>query len=140
MKMLITVGLLALSFLSYPQEKFVSMSGKIVDLKTNEPLAFATLNIKGTQIGIVTNQEGYFDFSFPEAHSGDSITASMVGYEKLTLPIAPLLKKSFVDLKMKTKPYMLEEVIVTPGEELLAEEIIELVRKNIPVHYPQKPF
>lgn len=140
MKALTIFGFLTLSIFSYSQERFVSMSGQIVDLKSDEPLSFATINIKGTQNGVVTNEEGYFDFSFPESYSSDSITASMVGYEKLTLPIKPLLKKEFVELKMTTKPFMLEEVVVTPGKELQAAEIIELVRKNIPSHYPQKPF
>jgi len=140
MKKTIIHLILVLSFPSYAQPEYVTLSGQILDQETKEPLSFATINIKDTQLGVVTNQAGYFDFTLPIQYANDSIVTSMVGYEQNVLSIAPLLNKKEVTLEMKTKPYVLQEVVVTPGEELTALEIVEMVRKSIPNHYPQKPF
>ncbi|NQZ77905.1 MAG: carboxypeptidase-like regulatory domain-containing protein [Ekhidna sp.] len=122
------------------QQEYISFSGRLIDAESKEGLSFATLNIEGSQNGVVTNDEGYFEFTFPKKHIADKLTASMVGYEALSAPIKDLLGKQPLILKMVTKPYMLDEVIVTPGEELTAREIVDLIRKSIPKHYPQKPF
>lgn len=136
----LTILLLSLlSQMAFPQD-YVSISGQIIDAETKEPLSFATINIQHTQTGVVTNGDGYFDFIFPKKYANDSIEASTVGYDNLIVAISSLLGKETIKLQMKTKPYVLKEVIVTPGEELAAKEIIELVREKIPLHYPQKPF
>jgi len=138
-KLNIFLLILAASSGTFGQD-YTSISGRIIDIETKEPLPFATINIQDTQIGVVTNQEGFFDFSFSSDYQKDSLTTSMVGYESLTLSIHSLLNKETIELSMKTKPYVLKEVVVTSGEALTAKAIIELVRKNIVNHYPQKPF
>lgn len=136
------IGILILSLLpclGHSQE-YTTISGRIIDQETKEPLPFSTIGIHETQIGVVANQDGLFDLTFPNSYSKDSLTTSMVGYESSTVKISSLLDQDFVEFAMKTKHYVLPEVIVVSGEELSAEAIVELVRKSIPEHYPQKHF
>ena len=37
-----------------------SLSGRILDLQSQQPLPGATLILEGTGIGVVTDEEGYF--------------------------------------------------------------------------------
>ena len=59
-----------------------SISGKIIDKQTNEPLPGATVTIKGTLISEVTNNEG--SFAFQKVNVGKVILViSYIGYETI---------------------------------------------------------
>jgi hypothetical protein len=58
-----------------------NFGGFVKDAKTEEPLIGATVIIEGTDLGAVTNVEGYYEIKNIEAKSY-TVTASYVGYEK----------------------------------------------------------
>ncbi|WKV10727.1 TonB-dependent receptor [Marivirga harenae] len=58
-----------------------SFGGYVRDAKTEEPLIGATVIIEGTELGAVTNLEGYYEIKNIEPQSY-TVTASYVGYEK----------------------------------------------------------
>ncbi len=61
---LILLFLIATSCYSFGQSK--TIEGVVIDAKSKAALAFATIGIKGTTIGTVTNSEGRFILSIPE--------------------------------------------------------------------------
>jgi hypothetical protein len=42
------------------------VTGIVTDASTNEPIAYASLQIKGTSMGTTTNGEGKYSISVPE--------------------------------------------------------------------------
>lgn len=56
----------------------MAQSGKVVDSKTNEPLIGASVAIKGTANGTITDANGVFELN--HLSIGDSIGVSYVGY------------------------------------------------------------
>ena len=61
MKTLITILLLfLLATISYGQK--ASLSGKVVDGISNEPLPFVNVLVSGTTTGTVTDEKGHFEF------------------------------------------------------------------------------
>lgn len=53
------------------------VSGYVRDRDTKEPIPFASVYLKNTQQGIMTDLDGYFEISSPQ---GDTIRISSVGY------------------------------------------------------------
>ncbi|WNB17470.1 TonB-dependent receptor [Marivirga arenosa] len=68
------------SFESFGQTK-ASFGGYVRDAKTEEPLIGASVIIEGTQLGAVTNIDGYYEIKNIEPQSY-TVTASYVGYQK----------------------------------------------------------
>src|SRR6187431_1024580 len=59
-----------------------SVHGKVTDKQTNEPLAGATVAIKGTSTSVITNSGGYY--TLPNLNVGQiSLIISYIGYENL---------------------------------------------------------
>ena len=71
---LLLVFLLSASF-TFGQQ---SVSGKVTDAKTNEPLIGANILIKGTSIGTITDLDGLYTISV--ASSNDILVISYTGY------------------------------------------------------------
>ena len=57
-----------------------SFGGYVRDAKTEEPLIGATVKLEGTDLGAVTNLEGYYEIKNIEPQSY-TVTASFVGYK-----------------------------------------------------------
>ncbi|MEM9895599.1 MAG: carboxypeptidase-like regulatory domain-containing protein [Bacteroidota bacterium] len=123
----------------YSQGEFITISGRIVDAETQEPLSFATLNIQYSAKGVVANEAGEFEFTFQKEHLSDTIVFSMTGYqtEKALAQSLSVDKRNTIELV--SKEVMLAEVVVT-DKKLTALEILELAKKNIKSNYPTKPF
>src|SRR3954465_6593180 len=68
------------SVLSFAQN--YTISGKVFDSESKEPLPFVPVLIKGTTVGGTTDFDG--NFSITTTKLGDSIVASYVSYKKLT--------------------------------------------------------
>ena len=63
--------------------------GKVIDEATKEPILFASVTIKNTDIGVTTDIEGKFNITIPENITTDTITLVVryVGYENTEMTI-----------------------------------------------------
>jgi hypothetical protein len=82
------------------------VSGHIYDIDTEEPLPYATVMVKGTSIGTVTDINGAYSISIPQ--NGGQLIISYVGYTQVESPITNQL----MDFHMKTAALALQEVTV----------------------------
>jgi len=63
-----------------------SISGKVIDKETKEPLPSVNILIKGTQLGSATNENGQY-LIFPLSPGDYKIIATMIGYTAVTKDI-----------------------------------------------------
>lgn len=70
-----------------------TISGTIADFQTHEVLPFVNIGIVGRDIGTVTDENGHFAISAPNALSTDTLRLSMVGYTTQTWALAAFLQK-----------------------------------------------
>jgi hypothetical protein len=82
-KQLFTFFLIVLSLAGQAQNK--SVTGRVVDETTNEPLEFVTIFITNTTRGTTTNEQG--SFSIPLPAGKHEIVVSMVGYGAIVHPL-----------------------------------------------------
>ena len=81
------------------------VSGNVID-ENGEPVIGATIIVKGTTIGTVTDFDGNFTLDVPT--NGKQLEISYVGMEKQTVNVAPNVK-----VELKSDSQALDEVVVT---------------------------
>lgn len=91
----------------------IQFSGIIKDSEENVPIPFASIYVKSSYRGTITNLEGFFSFPVKE---GDTILVHSLGHKEFELVIpAKLDKKSFSKLiLLERDTFQLKEVQVYP--------------------------
>ena len=92
-------------------EKGYPISGTVVDVDTDEPLAGAVLKVEGTNIVVGTNSKGEFTIVFG-ADKLYTVRVMCMGYAPRTLQI-PAVGHPALKIKMIPTNSKLEEVVVT---------------------------
>jgi hypothetical protein len=103
-----------------------TISGKVFDSESKEPLPFVPVLIKGTTVGATTDFDG--NYSITTSQLGDSIIASYVSYKKLSRPLKRGETQT-VNMPMVLEGVNLLEVVVKAGENP-AHRIIRNVIAN----------
>ncbi len=116
----------------------ITITGKVVDRETKEPLPFASVGISGKPIGLITNEVGEFDFHVPAEMRNDILAVSMLGYKSYEAPVWSLLSAQPLFIEMQAVSVLLKEVVVT--DSLKPGEILRLALSRIEKNYPMEPF
>ncbi len=120
------------------QAQQITITGKVVDRDTKEPLPFASIGITGKPIGLISNDQGEFDFHVPGEMRNDIVVISMLGYKTFEAPVWTLISESPTTIEMVAGSVMLDEVVIT--DSLKAGEILKLALSKIESNYPMEPF
>ena len=104
MKKLLLFSLMMLSSIM----TFAQISGKVVDADGNEPLPGATILVKGTSNGVVTNFDGVF--TIETANAGDVLIITYLGYEG-----QEVIAQEGIVVSLVVSAETLDEVILTSG-------------------------
>ncbi len=104
MKKIILLFSLFLSFSAlFAQQK--SVTGRVTD-ENNDPIPGANVVIKGTTVGIITDNDGNYKIQVSE--TGKILTFSFIGFEPQDVNVA---NKSTADVQLKLTSIGLEEVV-----------------------------
>ncbi len=99
-----------ISFLNLFSQEEYTLSGYIKDKSSGESLIGATISIKDTKLGAVTNAYGFYSLTLPK---GKYIaTASYIGFEKSEKTI-DLDKDTKLNIELGTLDILSDEVLVT---------------------------
>ncbi|MGH1384842.1 TonB-dependent receptor [Kordia sp.] len=107
----IWICLLMSTFL-FAQEKF-SVSGTVKDKKNGETLLGATVYLKGTTNGAITNEYGFFSLTAPKGTY--TLIISFLGYENVTKEITLDVDQT-VNFEIKESSTSLETVVIEAEE------------------------
>ena len=105
--------------------------GIVTDASTGEALPFVDVGLKGTNVGVSTDLDGYYNIEtrFPS----DTIFASFLGYETQYFPIT-LNENNKVNFKLKSESLQIETVEIKVKKEKYSKKnnpALELARKVI---------
>lgn len=120
------------------QAQKITLSARVQDNTTGEPLPFASVGIKGKSTGTITNLQGDFDFHFPTELRNEILVVSMLGYENFEAPIWSLLDGKVTVIPMVASTTMLHEVQVM--DSLSGGEILSAALAKIDQNFPSEPF
>ncbi|MFM2293309.1 MAG: hypothetical protein RIS29_3122 [Bacteroidota bacterium] len=105
---------------------YVEIKGQVIDKKSGEPLAFASLSVAGTNISIVSNSEGLFVLKLPHENSSSQVTVSYIGYKQKLLPVSDL-KPDKNKILMEPSSVQLPELHVVSKD---ASEMVKMMLAN----------
>jgi TonB-dependent starch-binding outer membrane protein SusC len=99
------IGFVLMSFIANAQNK--TITGKVVDEKTGNPLSSANVEARGTNINVRTEADGTFSISVPT--KVNTLVVSYVGYDKQEVSIGSALNYTITLTAIGQKG---EEVVV----------------------------
>ncbi len=129
------IALFATSYAGLSQK--ITVSGKVIDKETKEPLPFASIGLKGKSIGTITNLQGEFDFHIPNELRNDLLTINMLGYKTFNAPVWTLLDVNPLVIEMDKSPFVLDEVVIS--DSLSGGEILQIALSRVEQNYPMAP-
>lgn len=86
-----------------------SITGKVVD-QSGQPILGATIAVKGTTVGTISDESGVYHLNIPDGTKADTIVVSFLGMQTVNLPVSG---KSAVDVTLLEDAVNVEEVVVT---------------------------
>lgn len=100
------------------------ISGTVVDANNSDPLPGATIIVKGTQMGAVTDMDGEFAYSISSENIEDVVlVVSYIGYKSQSVRVRD---KSNFKFYLEEDINSLEEVVITSsyGTKKLKQEVV----------------
>ena len=110
--LLFLLFLCSITYYSFGQSR--TIEGVVFDSKKKEPLAFATIGVKGTVVGTAANSEGRFILSSPLALEDSILFCSYMGYKNFEIRVRDVGYKENIGLKLDT--FTLDEVEIRPWQ------------------------
>jgi hypothetical protein len=97
-------------------QSIFTVSGKVIDSATREPLAFASVFCQNTTQGTATNKEGSFSLNLKEG--GYDLVITYTGYRSQLIRISPEIKTTDLQIEMVKEEKSIEEVIIRSSNEV----------------------
>ncbi len=112
-----------------PQD-YITIRGKVIDAQTKAPLIFASVTVKESNVGIVTNIDG--EFTLKVSPSTETLEVSYLGYKNLSIAVSSLKENGAKNtIEMESAPIPIKEIIVKPIDpELVVEKAISNIADN----------
>ncbi len=120
-------------------QNYNKISGKVITGDKNKVVAFASVSISGTFIGVVTNEVGCFELKFPDNLLNDTLVFSNIGYKTFRLPVKEYMAEANDIIKLQAEDYNISEVFITPEAkhpELIVRKAVMAKKDN----YPRNAF
>jgi len=111
-----------------PRNFNFTLAGKIVDANSSEALPFATISIKGKQVGTATNADGIFTLAKVPTDT-TTLIINYLGYKKTEFQLTPMQNKSNLIIEVEPASNVLEEITITAEQE----ELMSAASENLSV-------
>ncbi|MBL0308835.1 MAG: carboxypeptidase-like regulatory domain-containing protein [Bacteroidetes bacterium] len=110
----------------------VLLKGYVLDKENSQPLSLAAVQIKNSQLGALTEDNGYFELPLPKSSLTDSLRISFIGYEAKTISVSDYQAKDTLRIILETQVATKDEVVVTAmNARGVLLKAIDNLRKNI---------
>jgi hypothetical protein len=136
MQKLLFLALFLLSTFTVAQD--ITISGRVTDAETKEPLPFASVWIKSKTIGTITNAQGDFDFHIPAEFRNETLVVSMLGYNDFESGVNLLNTDEPLHVRLESSLVLLNELVVR--DSLTGGDILQHALSRIEDNYPMEPF
>ena len=91
-----------------------TVTGKVVDVSTGEPLVYVNVGVTGQPRGTITNKTGIFELEINELSGEATVRFSMIGYMAQTYTVKQLLDNNRETIKLESASIPLSEVVIKP--------------------------
>ncbi len=95
----------------------ISISGKIIDLQTNNPIPYVNIGILGSYIGTSSDNQGKFQLSFPNELLDHQIVFSSIGYKTRSLEVKEVMNSEAIVIKLLQDTFNLQAMTFREVED-----------------------
>lgn len=121
---------------SYAQSE---LKGKVADFATFQPIESASVYIKNTTIGSISNADGNFVLKVPQEHLSDTLVISSIGYKSFNVVIANF--ENGTDIFLEEDMASLDEVvIVADPRPTTGNGIVQKAIEKLPSNLPEQAY
>jgi len=113
----------------------VPFQGKIVDASAGNPVVFASVFVRGSSIGTVTNTDGEFLIKVPYGMTGGELGINHLAYQAVFVSISELQATDNL-IKLERVPFPIEEVTIKNENPL---SLIRAAKSKIGENYSTDP-
>jgi hypothetical protein len=108
----------------------LTISGKVTDAETSEPLPYATIGISHRGKGTVTNFNGDFILKITDECFSDTLSVSYVGYKNRQIPVRSL-PGNIMNISMERDFIPIPEIIIRVQDpQLIIRKAISFIASN----------
>ncbi|MFP4844342.1 carboxypeptidase-like regulatory domain-containing protein [Winogradskyella sp. PE311] len=125
--MISKLHLVSLFFLVISLNYAQTLSGKVIDANTKQPLEVVTVYFDNTTIGTTTNEEGKFSIEYSAAIQS-TLVISYLGYEKVF--ISDYRNINNITIELKESINALDEVVIDADDGMSRAEKLRWFRKE----------
>lgn len=103
----------------------IHVSGTVREKLSKEPVPYCSVNLEGTTVGTITNNNGRFILQIPDSLSSRRLHVSHIGYESHLIPVA-FMQETPIDIYLNPRIVPIQEVIfrlVNPKK--IVKEVLE---------------
>ncbi len=119
------------------QQTYLSIKGKVVDKETLNPLVFASVSVKESNVATVTNIDGEFIIKIAENEAAKSLEITFLGYKNKLIPLSEMRNNGYKNIiSMEPAPIPIREIIIKP---IMPDQIMENVISRFDKNYPSEP-
>lgn len=118
-------------------QSFHKIKGRLLNIKTQEPLPYANIAIQRTNTGTITNEKGEFSINVTGLSTNDSVSFLYIGFKTKHVPVA--LLDSFPTIYLQEDIQNLNQIIVF-AHPPKAKDIIKNIIKYKDSNYIKVPF
>src|SRR5688572_24490933 len=86
------------------------IKNSVLDAETFQPLESASVYVKNTTIGTITNTDGKFVLVVPERYQSDTLVISSIGYKSYKVPVNEF--DSSFDVYLEPDVASLDEILL----------------------------
>ncbi|HWB62155.1 MAG TPA: carboxypeptidase-like regulatory domain-containing protein [Chitinophagales bacterium] len=131
MKQLLWVLMLLAAITAGAQDNIV-LRGYIKDKDSHEPLSLAAAQIMNSQLGALSDDNGYFELPIPKVNLNDSLHVSFIGYQPQNLSIKNYKAGDTLRIMLGTEVLTKQEaVIVATNARGVLLKAIDNLKKNL---------
>lgn len=135
MKTTYNIILILLLYVSLPQsslaaDSVIEVSGTVKNTKNKKVIGNVSVSVPGTNIGTVTNTDGFFTLKIPAKDTTKGLKVEQIGFQSQYVNLQEISNPLTILLEPSGK--VLKEVLVLGGDP---KEIVTLALKKIPDNY-----
>ena len=114
------------------QQALLTFKGKVVDAETGNPLVFASVAVKETNVATITNIDGEFIIKIAETQTSRNLEVTYLGYKNKVVPLTDLREDGYKNvISMTPAPIPIKEIIVKPIDpEAIVRNAIGRIGRN----------
>jgi len=125
------IFLFCISILSLNAQDYLTISGKIIDKKTEKPVPFANIGLPKQGIGTTSGDNGAFTLKIPSEFANQTLQISYIGYATYRKKASELKSNSTIYLSQSATD--LTEILVLGKDN--AKDIIRTAIDNVKINY-----